>query len=262
MSAQASRRARGFTLVEVVLAILIICGIMTVLLYFYQRSAEVRLKALEETEFISTGRLLMEQITGELRTARFAEDQFMGVEGSSNSIRFVCTALPLPSRWLIDTNEPARSSSTTDLKKVYYGVAGGTNLYSSRGIERREEYLAPSGPVLETSVVDTTNEVSLAGAALTNAAMTNVVTRSGQPLTDKVKFLQFRYWDGKEWVDSWAELSLPGGVEISLGREAMPQDAGAEGYPFEIFRRVVFLPQSDHPANRAGETNLVEEFPL
>ena len=32
---------RAFTLVEVVLAIMIISGIMTVLLYFYQRAAHV-----------------------------------------------------------------------------------------------------------------------------------------------------------------------------------------------------------------------------
>lgn len=260
MRNQSSRIEGGFTLVEVILAILIICGIMTVLLYFYQRSAEVRLKALEETEFISTGRLLMEQITGELRTARLAEEQFLGLKGSSNSISFVCTGLPAPSRWLVNTNEPARSTSATDLKKIYYGMAGGTNLFSSRGIERREQFLITSGPVLEPNLEGTIEE-ALVDIPLTNA-VTNLAARTDQPLTDKLKFLQFRYWDGKEWVDNWGDFELPGGVEISLGREAMPPEAGAEGYPFEIFRRVVFLPQSHHPANRAAPTNAVEEFPL
>ena len=257
-----ARMERGFTLVEVILAILIICGIMTVLLYFYQRSAEVRLKALEETEFISTGRLLMEQITTELRTARLAEDQFMGLEGSSNSISFVCTGLPAPSRWLVDTNEPMRSSSATDLKQVYYGLSGGTNVFSSQGIERREKFLVSTSPLLGTNVLEMTNEVALVDPQLTNAAGTNLVATLGRPLTDKVKFLQFRYWDGQEWLDSWADFDLPGGVEISLGREVMPEEATAEGYPYEIFRRVVFLPQSAHPANRSAETNVVEEFPL
>ena len=41
-------KRRAFTLVEVVLAILIISGIMTVLLYFYHRAAQVRQAALEQ----------------------------------------------------------------------------------------------------------------------------------------------------------------------------------------------------------------------
>ena len=43
-----NRRCRAFTLVEVVLAILIISAIITVLLYFYQRAVEVRQTVLDE----------------------------------------------------------------------------------------------------------------------------------------------------------------------------------------------------------------------
>src|SRR5688500_5469790 len=96
---------RAFTLVEVVLAILIISGIMTVLLYFYQRAAHVREAALQEAEFLSTTRMFLEQLSSELRTARIVEDQFIGLEGTSNSLSFVCTSVPQMARWITSTNE-------------------------------------------------------------------------------------------------------------------------------------------------------------
>ena len=252
-------RERAFTLVEVVLAILIICGIMTVLLYFYQRAAEVRQTTLEETEFISVGRLLMEQITSELRTARVVEEQFLALDGSSNSIRFVCTTLPAITRWLVDTNDPSPGAGATDLKEVYYGLATGTNVAQVLGIERREKpVLAPLLTGYETNLVETTNEAGFfLETPSTNAPspyLTNSAVALTQPLTTKVKFLQFRYWDGAEWVESWSGLELPAGVEISIGREAMPEENQLEGYPYELFRRVVFIPQGIHPANRELES--------
>ena len=86
---------RAFTLVEVVLAILIIVGIMSVLLYFYQRAAETRELVMKETEFISVGRLFFEKISTELRGARVDPEEFAGMEGSSNSITFVSLFLKL-----------------------------------------------------------------------------------------------------------------------------------------------------------------------
>src|SRR6187549_2648205 len=120
MTSKSAKTRAAFTLVEVVLAILIISGIMTVLLYFYHRSAQVRQAALEETEFLSTSRMLLEQITMELRTARVAEDQFIGLEGSSNSISFVCTSIPQMARWIVSTNESVVLPPATDLKRVSY----------------------------------------------------------------------------------------------------------------------------------------------
>lgn len=259
---------RGFTLVEVVLAILIISGIMTVLLYFYQRAAEVRQIALQETEYISTARLVMEQITSELRTARAAPDHFLALDGTSNSILFVCTALPSTARWLADTNEPLQGLPATDLKKVSYSLAGGTNLTATRGLDRQEEFLVglstpqPANP----SGTRSTNELSSADQFLitNDFAATNLVSTVRQPLTDKIRFLQFRFWDGAAWTNTWSGLELPGGVEISLGRESMPVESEGEGYPYEMFRRVVFLPQSGHPTNRqkGSEAGAGEEFAL
>ena len=55
-----SRRARAFTLVEVILAISIAIGILVVALYFYSQATNLRAQLLEEADRISSIRLVMD----------------------------------------------------------------------------------------------------------------------------------------------------------------------------------------------------------
>lgn len=254
-------RRHAFTLVEVILAILIISGIMTVLLYFYHRSVQVRQAALVEAEFLATSRMLFEQLTGELRTARLVEDQFIGFEGSSNSISFVCTSLPHMARWIINTNETVVLPPATDLKRVTYQLVEGTNTALLKGVDRLEE------PVLSAAFISATNstdflssdDTNLTEELDTNIVTTNMLVQARPPLTDKVQFLRFRYWSETNWVETWSGMDLPVGVEVVMGRDPMPADE-TEGYPYELFRRVIFLPNSTHPSNRVDHTESLEEF--
>ena len=241
-------RNRAFTLVEVVLAILIISGIMTVLLYFYHRAAMVRQAALEEAEFLSTTRMFLEQLSSELRTARVVEDQFIGLEGTSNSLTFICTSVPQMARWITSTNELVTLPPTTDLKRVTYKLIGGTNVMQPRGLDRREELLlagAFTAGTNATEFVEVADTNVLEGA---DASSTNLVVRR-LPLTDKIQHLQFRYWQGTNWVEAWSGLDLPAGIEVVIAKDAMPSEGLTEGEVFEIFRRVIYLPNSDHPEN-------------
>jgi len=251
MTSNSAKTRAAFTLVEVVLAILIISGIMTVLLYFYHRSAQVRQAALEETEFLSTSRMLLEQITMELRTARVAEDQFIGLEGSSNSISFVCTSIPQMARWIVSTNESVVLPPATDLKRVSYRLLSGTNILDRKGIDRAEELLHGAAFTAGTNATEFVNtaETNLTGEAETNFFTTNQIARMPPLLTERVQFLGFRYWAGTNWTDSWSGMDLPTGVEVTVARDPMPVDAAAEEYPFEVFRRVIYLPNSTHPSN-------------
>jgi hypothetical protein len=63
-----------------------------------------------------------------------------------------------------------------------------------------------------------------------------------EPLTDLIRFAHFRYWDGAGWREGWTNATPPPGVEIVLGVDPLPADANADEYPYEQFRRVVFLP--------------------
>ena len=65
-------------------------------------------------------------------------------------------------------------------------------------------------------------------------------------LTDHVRFLHLRYWSEGDWVESWDGGDLPLAVEIVLGAEALPADLAPEEYPYETFRRVVYVPGSEH----------------
>lgn len=255
----------AFTLVEVVLAILIISGIMLVLLYFYQRAAETREAAMKETEFISTTRLFLEQLTTELRAARVIPEEAIGFNGTSNSISFVCTGLPQGARWIVSTNEPPVNQPLTDLKLVRYRLITGTNSFETLGIDRKEEWIinpsAVTAPVEEvvTDVlgIETTNIV--AETSSTNLSSTNQIQLAAPPLTELIRFIQFRYWDGHEWIDSWGGTDLPAGVEVSLGRDPMPREDTGESYPYEIFRRVIYLPHSAPIANQVVLEPLEEE---
>lgn len=259
-----SRRHRSaFTLVEVILAILIISGIMTVLLYFYQSTAQVRQSALDEAQYLSESRMFLDQVSGELRTARLAPDQFVGFEGTSNSLSFICTSIPQMARWILSTNESVVLPPSTDLKRVSYSLLGGTNLQAVRGLDRTEELLLGSAFTASTNATEffdpneNTNELADADSLM---SLTNRVALTRPPLTERIQYLRFRYWDGKAWRDSWNGMELPAGVEISLGHEPMPAAEGSEEYPFDLMRRVVFLPNSTHPDNKVAIEAAMEEF--
>jgi prepilin-type N-terminal cleavage/methylation domain-containing protein len=264
-------KSRGFTLVEVILAIMIISAIMTVLLYFYQRSVEVRQNVLEETDYLSVSRMFLEQLTTELRSARIVEDQFIGLEGSSNSITFVTTAIPVTARWIMSSNDAAVLPPVTDLKRVAYKLLSGTNAFDIRGLDRTEELLTAAA---FTAGTNSTEFVNAAGTNVlsetdTNLLGTNDVQFIRRPLTDRIKMLQFRYWGGTNWLDSWTRLELPSGVEITIGKDAAPPETATtrtaestepeESSP-DLFRRVVYLPNSVPLANKIVRPETSEGF--
>ena len=218
-SAQHNVGRAAFTLVEVILAIAIATGILVVALSFYQQAAGLRGQILEASDRISAIRLLMDRLTTELRSTR-AHD-WEGFTGDAASLRFVRTEALSPAAW-------TRAQPCTDLKLITYGVTtglDGTNTIIT-GITRAER-----------SVIEPRQ--GRAATTLDAAPSTNTVV---EPLTDAIRFLHFRFWDGSAWLDSWADVVPPLAVEVSFGIEPQPDDALPEEYPFEVFRRVVLLP--------------------
>ena len=71
---------------------------------------------------------------------------------------------------------------------------------------------------------------------------TNVVKQTASnPVLEEIRYLQFRYWSGTNWLDSWNAGGFPTGVEVSLGAEAQTNETDLVEYPGEIFRRVIYL---------------------
>ena len=221
-----SNKVKAFTLLEVVLAIGIAVGMLVVVLFFYQQTADLRAQLLQRTEQLSTARLLMDRITAELRTTR-RHEYFQGAFiGESDFLQFIKTDIPSRVAWRSGALGRA-ATVETDLKLVRYSLnsSGGTNIL---GLARSEESLLEARSLRAASDLATSQSVS----------------NSLPLLTEDIHFLRFRYWDGKSWQDSWRSSELPQGVEVSLGMEAFPPEAQPSEYPYEVFRRVIYLPGS------------------
>ncbi|MFA6546700.1 MAG: hypothetical protein WCS99_19950 [Limisphaerales bacterium] len=231
LTASASGRA-AFTLLEVVLAITIAIAILVVALAFHQQATFLRGQLLEESERLAAVRQVMSRLAADLRVAPMHNQT--GFTGDSNSLRFVTTGLML---------QPG--AIETDLMRVSYRVTfsgEGTNV-SVNGLTRIEEpavnlIASPLAPAL-TTIADDTNAPAVAAV---------------EPLTDAIRFLSFRFWDGTAWRENWSAAAPPPGVEVSLGFEPLSADATPGEYPGEVFRRVIFLPAGQP---RPAETNLV-----
>lgn len=233
--------AAGFTLVEVILAIVIALGILVVLLYFYQQATHVRAQAIQETERIAATRLLMDRITGELRAISPGLAGQAVLTGSSNSIQFVKTDVPSYSAWM---GGPLGRSTfpVTDRKRVRYQLESSLDMTNVAGLLRSEEPLVQQ--VISDDDLMEDMPSTLAGAS---------------PVLEEIRFLQFRYWSGTNWLDSWNAPGFPEGVEISMGAE--PVTNGPEyAESGDVFRRVVYLGRSG-TIKPGPSTNVTEEAP-
>lgn len=215
---------RAFTLIEVILAIAIAAGLLVVAISYYQRSADLRGQLLSESDKLTTIRLLMDRISLDLRTA-FAEPR-QGFSGTSDYMKFAHLGSPSPG-----------NLAEGAMKLVTYSVitnnSDGTNSIVI-GFNRVET------PLVEMRVAAATNRepLSFNGAMDPAAMVTNNVV---EPLTRAIRMVQFRYFDGGEWLDTWNGVDLPMGIEVTFGTEAPALDEQEE-YGGELFRRVIFVP--------------------
>ena len=232
------RRAQGaFTLIEVLLATVIIAGLLAVVLFFYQQAAQLRAELLVETERVSAARLLMDRITTELRQARRHSFFATPMVGDASSIQFITATLPPTTAWGGDSYGRA-TRPATDLKLVIYGTSVGEDATNVLGITRSEEPLVEFRTVASTEVFSST-------------FVTEETNNTAVLVSDQLRALRFRYFDGGAWYDSWNDTRLPGAVEVTLASEVLPEVdelaellGEAEAPAGEVFRRMIFLPGS------------------
>ncbi len=240
----------AFTLLEVVLAISIAIAILVVALAFHHQATTLRANLLDESERLAAVRQIMDRLAADLRVAPV--HNHVGFTGDSNSLRFVTTRLPL-----------ATAGFDSDLRRVTYRAlfSGDTTNLTISGLTRLDEPavelipspLAPATAPASEPVGDAAEELA-AGVTNTTAS----VTGTAEPLTQAIRFLNFRFWDGTAWTDSWSGVAPPPGVEISLGFEPLPAETTPDLYPGEVFRRVIFLPAGQP---KPAEMNLVASRP-
>lgn len=213
------RRGDAFTLLEVLLAVVLIVILMGAALALYRYAADVRRDVFREAELTSARRLIMDRITAELRTATPSPLAGFALQGSPTSILFVTTTLPSADAWAQDRPAGDTPPPEGDIQIVGYGLAVAVEgeAYEIVGLRR----------TLRRSVTARIVEGD-DGAA-------------DDLITDRLRFLRLRYWDGVAWVDGWTGEELPAAVEITLGERPLPEGVEPADYPFRAWRRIVAL---------------------
>lgn len=236
-------RQAAFTLVEVVLAVVIALGILVVLLHFYNQATRLRSQAIEQTEQVAAVRLVMDRMTADLRAFKPASDSGRSFTGSSNTIEFVKTDVPSFAAWSGGTLGRAEFPAT-DLKLVRYQLEA-PGLTHTGGLIRVEEPLVKKRGVPLASANETAD---------TNA----VPVPAGPPVIQEIQFLQFRYWNGASWLDSWSSSEGPRAVEISLAAQPVTNETATAETALdldtnvEVFRRVVALAEPALARNQSS----------
>jgi len=234
---------RGFTLLEVILAIFISIGVLLVVLFFYRQAANLRSQLLIEAEGTSAARLIMDLITLDLRNACLHASRQTGLIGESNAVEFLKADFPSKNIW----NEGVLGRATsieTDYRLISYRLMVSPDGTNVTGIMRKEK------PFVQPRIFLTEEEIPTQETIETNKMIV-------PPVITELRLLNFRYWDGFVWQEFWTGKNLPKGVEVTLGTKPLLEGAETNLYEGELFRRVIYLPGSS--ANSDWMPNTVKD---
>ena len=218
---------RGFTLVEVILAVSLTMGIVLAALAFYQEIISTReafADRLGAVEVTAARRAVMERMTDELRSAIVYPFLRMGLTGDSEGMQFMVASLPGQGVWATEDISDQPVAPQHDVRIVGYRLRHSedpdTGEEIVEGIERTEQ------TVIAAPTVEEGYDVAAALVA------------------PSFKFLSLRYWDNQsgDWLEAWNGGDVPVAVEIVVGIEPLPENTEPAEYPFEVFRRVVYVP--------------------
>ena len=219
----------GFTLIEVILAVAIATGILLVALVLYNQAAQLRSQILQESDRLSAMRLVLDRVASDLRSAQAVAAPGNEFVGDANSMKFARLALATPMTGLSDV----AVLNQADWVRIFLMTSMETNgtQIVVNALNRREE------PVRGKTLLSESRP--LGGAV---ESMLNATNKLYETLSDFVRFVRFRYWNGSAWAASWSNSVPPAGVEIVLATESLPDDALPDALPPEPFRRVVYIP--------------------
>lgn len=257
------RCGRGYTLLEVLLATALCSVLLAALWTLMSTFGDLFDKGQQQVERAQLCRALLEQMAEDLRsaiqdplpgtaneTAGTGQRRRFGLYGSSRELRFDVLQITPQQANLVPVGRTARRSDEApaarvpELRTVHYAFfepSAGDELsdLNQQGLVRTEldfetplEDAAASGSEADGSPASRgpadTGTDSSAGGADGNldpeAAFDD--TRLDVP---EVVSLQFRYFDGRGWTDSWNSLdrkSLPAAVEIQLQLADSTPDSG------------------------------------
>jgi type II secretory pathway component PulJ len=221
--------AGGFTLLEVILAVSLTVMLVSGLFALYFTGQKTAQAVTRRQEQLLAQRLVMRQIAAELESALVYGALARGMDGQPDQATWPSAALPGPAAWIPPrTGQPARAPQG-DVRFVGY------RLRYEQGDDLAEPILVG---------LERTCQTILDPRVIEESEQDSDATVRTQLLSTQIRTLQFRYFNGSTWSDTWATPDLPAAVEITLGTD-LPPGQGQEPDPATIVRRVVTLPASE-----------------
>ena len=251
MRSRVHARAGGFTFIEILLAIMLVLGLFGSALWFYRHIGEVRNDVSEEMRKIVAQRLVMDRITKELRSSQVAAFINVGVEGQTDHVTFVTTALPGKAAWVVQDVADAPLPPEQDIRLVSYGlryVEEDDGLTYIAGLEAKIQKLLTAQVIEEEGAEATAGGDDSFGVEQGSTSDSAMGTNHSALLSPYIQFVRFRYWDGTEWLDEWLDQGLPLAIEVAIGEEPMPEGVEPAQYEFDLARRIVALPTATPPS--------------
>ncbi|HVS36000.1 MAG TPA: prepilin-type N-terminal cleavage/methylation domain-containing protein [Gemmataceae bacterium] len=161
----------------------------------------------------------------------------LGVMGDSQSLHLFISNLP---REIYRSNAAFANAAAgntppvSDIRRVSYWLVGGGD--GPGGLARQEISLSTSDDALENLPPDVDNENSFI-------------------IADEVRSLQFQYWDGTQWEDSWdstevgpdgvTPIGSPLAVAVTIGFAPKQTGPAQSDAPIHTVRHILVIPSAN-----------------
>ncbi|UCG15109.1 MAG: type II secretion system protein [Phycisphaerales bacterium] len=208
---------RGFTLVEMVISTGLLVMLISTLYWFYGSSLTSRKDGTDRARRMQLARVVLDGIAEEIRLCTGNTEGYgAGLIGTENALSVYTLTLP--------TKELMRRRSITEK-----ALAGQFDLQEVRHyIAWDEENLDENGDPRPLGLVRrVTHTFNQAVVIEGDEGADETVAIKEELYAPEIKFLEFRYFDGATWWDTWeigGGNSLPQMVRITVGYTAVLPD--------------------------------------
>lgn len=216
---------RGFTLLEVVIAISLLVMLMTMLMIFYDNALVQRDEGTKRSRDAQLARVILERMAREVRQAVGNVPGYgVGVFGYKDRIEV--NTLVMPDRKLseVQTVRQRKLPPQFDLQQIRYYIAWDEENLTDDGDPRALGLVRRESKTYLRDAIVTSEEAEESAEEVEEAQM----AFKEELYAPEIRFLELKYFDGATWWDDW-ELtqgnSLPQLVRITIGFEpVIPED--------------------------------------
>ena len=219
-------RSRGFSLLEVVVALALMLLLLSGVFGFYLTALRVRNEAGQVTRDIAQMRAELLRIADDIRHAtNMVPGDGRGFRGTRDNITIV--RLVMPETYAFERHNPETDKlppAQMGIRRIEYQLRWSEELKDNEdvplcyGMVRTEQRNFDPNPKLIVKVEEE------AGAAPEEDKPEADMPRVEAELSPQIKYLRFEYFDGADWQDRWQEAAP--GAEKSESTEG---SAGAGG---------------------------------